>query len=135
MSGAEEPSAAQLRDLSERIHDTERKAKGVALWEVVQDLVGTELDNRFYAAVSLDAQNGLKLVLQAESSMEAARRVVYRLGLLVNGRRVEATITVPMEVAVAEGRHAMMDSLTDSLARQIAGLLLVDFKLAGIPRS
>lgn len=136
MTENKEPTAAQLRDLSERIHDTERKAKGVALWEVVQDLVGTELDNRFHEAVALQSQNTVKATLQAEeaATSDATRTVSYRMGLVVNGRELEAVVTIPMEAALMDGRHAVMDALKRSLAEQIAALLLVGFQLSGIPR-
>lgn len=131
---AGEATPAFLRELAGRVSDDKRKAEGAVLWEIIQEEVGNELDRRFHAAVTGESQNTIKATIMAEESADygATRTVSYRVGLVVNNRELEAVVTVPMEVALLDGRYAVMDAFKASLAEQIAGLLLSGFQFPRI---
>lgn len=128
MAERKAPTAEFLRELANRLGDEDKKARAQALWEIIQEEVGNELDNRFHAVVG-QTNNTLQAALVAEhpSKNEATGLVSYRMGLKVNGRELEAVVSVPMEAALLDGRHAVMDALKASLAEQLAGLLLSGF--------
>ena len=119
------PRPEFLKELGARIHDLEKEAKGQALWEIVQEEVGAELDNRFIEAVK-GANNVITAVVMAEKAETnmLTQTITYRLGLQVNGKSLEAVMTISDKAALMEGRWAVMDALKASLAEQIAGLLL-----------
>jgi len=123
---ATEPSALFLRDLSNRVADDRRKLEGAALWEVIQEEVANELDLRFHAGVEGQSQNTLKVWLQVESEVSDAFQaaVHYRIGLILNGKNLEAVVTIGRESAILEGRHGVMEALKASLAEQMAGVVL-----------
>lgn len=120
-----QPNPAFLKELGSRIHDLEKEAKGQALWEIIQEEVGSELDKRFIEAGKL-ANNTITAVMHAEKSESnmLIQTVTYRMGLTVNGKPLEAVMTISDKAAMMDGRWAVMDALKASLAEQIAGLLL-----------
>ena len=130
---ADQPRPEFLRELATRVADDRRKAEGAVLWEIIQEEVANELDRRFHATVSGESLNGIRVTLQAEEGAinDAAKTVSYRMGLIVNGRNLEVAATIPMGVALLEGRHAVMDALKASLAERLAELLLEGFKFPG----
>lgn len=125
-----------LRALANQVSDDEKQAKGEALWNLIQEEVGNELDRKWHGAVCGESQNTVKVVLVAEEGrQEDAKRVVsYRMGVVVNGRDLEAVVTIPYESALLEGRYAVMDALKASLAEQLAKLLLSDLQFSRVVR-
>ncbi len=133
---ATEPRPECLRERASRVGDDKRKAEGAILWEAIQEEVANELDRRYHAAVTGESQNTIKATIQAEEGVtnDATRTVSYRMGMVVNGKNLEAVVTIPMGAALMDGRHAVMDALKASLAEQIAAVLLTGFQFPRGPR-
>ena len=124
------PTDAQIRDLSDRLRDLEKGAQRAALWELIADEVGTELDRRLLAQVEVHGQNSIRAILQAEENSEAARSITYRMALIVNGKQCEAVLTLPMAAVVMGSRYEVLDKLKASLAEQVGRAVMAEAEMS-----
>lgn len=122
------PSTEHLRDLAVRLGDEEHRARGEALWRVIQEEVDTEVERRFHA-LKLESTNSVRAVVTANMGNPITNTVSYLLGITVNGKELEAVVDLPMKVALLHDRAGIIATLKKQLSEQLAGLLLegIDF--------